>query len=100
MGDEHVVPPADPMDAMPAITRCDAAAIEHIRRCRRCRVAWYRVGAFRAGCTDPRIGALVTASVGQVPLPATVRAHVAVCLACHVFALDGAAAVHADRLAP
>jgi hypothetical protein len=97
MGVEHVIPPADSIDAMPAITRCDAAAIEHIRRCQRCRVAWYRVGAFRAGCTDPRIGALVTASVGQMPLPATVRAHLAVCLACHVFALDGAAAVHADR---
>jgi hypothetical protein len=97
MGVEHVIPPADPMDAIPAITRCDAAAIEHIHRCPRCRVAWYRVGAFRAGCTDPRIGALVTASVDHVPRPATVRAHLAACLACHVFALDAAAAVRADR---
>jgi hypothetical protein len=95
MGVEHVTPPENPLEAMVAIARQDDAAMHHLRACPRCRVAWYRVGAFRAGCTDPRLGAVVLASVGIPRLPDAARDHIARCLACRLLALDATRAMAA-----
>ena len=66
MGAEHRLPPADPLDAVLAIVRLDDAGVHHLPHCLRCRIAWYRAGAFRAGCTDPRLGvALMGAARGS-----------------------------------
>lgn len=85
---EHVLPPARSLDAMVAIVRLDDATVRHLRDCPRCRLAWYRVGAFRAGCTDPRMGGAVMGSIGRTPLPDAVREHIDGCLACRLLVLD------------
>jgi len=87
MGGEHVMPPASSIDAMIAIARRDDATVQHIRQCPHCRVAWYRIGAFRAGCTDPRLGVVVLESIGR-PLPDAARDHTEQCLACRLLVLD------------
>ena len=94
---EHVVPPASPIDAMVAIARHDDATLDHLRRCPRCRLAWYGVGAFRAGCTDPRLGAMVMGAIGHTPEPEAARAHIAVCLTCRLLVLDATRAMSTDR---
>jgi hypothetical protein len=95
MDGEHVLPPADPIDAMIAIARQDDAGVHHLHHCRRCRVAWYRVGAFRAGCTDPRLGIAVMGSLGRPTLPDAARKHVEKCLACRLLVLDATRATTA-----
>ncbi len=97
MGDEHVTPPANPLEAMVAIARQDDAAMHHLRACPRCRLAWYRVGAFRAGCTDPRLGAVVLGSIGLTSPPSAGRDHLAACLACRLLILDATRAMAAGR---
>jgi predicted anti-sigma-YlaC factor YlaD len=94
---DHVVPPISAIDAMVAITRQNDATVDHLRRCPRCRLAWYRVGAFRAGCTDPRLGAAVLGSIGLIPLPEATRDHLAACLACRLLTLDATGAMNAGR---
>jgi hypothetical protein len=95
MDGEHVLPPADPIDAMLAIARQDDVGMHHLRHCERCRIAWYRVGAFRAGCTDPRLGVAVMASMDRTTLPHTARKHVEACLACRLLVLDAMRAMTA-----
>ena len=90
---EHVIPPAHAIDAMLAIARQDDATVHHIRQCQRCRIAWYRVGAFRAGCTDPRAGVAVAGSIGRAPLPDAARDHIEGCLACRLLVLDATRAM-------
>jgi hypothetical protein len=92
---EHVLPPADPIVAMLAIARQDDARARHLRHCRPCRIAWYRVGAFRAGCTDPRLGVVVIGSIGRAPLPDAARDHIEGCLACRLLVLDATRAMDA-----
>jgi len=87
MGGEHVMPPTSSMAAMAAIGRQDDATVLHIRHCPRCRIAWYRTGAFRAGCTDPRMGVVVVESIGR-PLPDAARDHTEQCLACRLLVLE------------
>jgi hypothetical protein len=95
MSGEHVTPPANPLEAMVAIARQDDAAMHHLRACPRCRLAWHRVGAFRAGCTDPRLGAVVLSSIGHPRLPEVARDHMAGCLACRLLVLDATRAMAA-----
>jgi hypothetical protein len=90
---EHVLPPADPIDAMLAIARQDGAGLHHLRHCRHCRIAWYRVGAFRAGCTDPRVGVVVMGSIGRARLPDAARDHIEGCLACRLLVLEATRAM-------
>jgi len=97
MDGDHVLPPADLVDAMLAIARQDDAGMHHLRHCGRCRVAWYRVGAFRAGCTDPRLGVAVMGAAGGPILSDMVRAHVEGCLACRVLVLDARRAMGAPE---
>ena len=92
---EHVIPPANSIDAMAAIARLNGTSVHHLRHCPRCRIAWYRVGAFRAGCTDPRVGVVVMGSIRRVPLPKAARDHIEGCLACRVLVLDATRAMDA-----
>jgi hypothetical protein len=92
---EHVIPPANAIDAMAAIARQDDASVHHLRHCPRCRIAWYRVGAFRAGCTDPRVGVVVIGSIRRAPLPDVARDHIEGCLACRLLVLDATRAMDA-----
>lgn len=86
----HVPPPAlaaDPTRGAAAIhiTALTEENLAHLRACTACRIAWYRAGAWRAGCTDQRLGAAVLAGAGAAdPLSAEVRAHLAVCIACQL----------------
>lgn len=100
MDAEHRLPPADPLDAMLAIVRLDDAGVHHLRHCRRCRVAWYRVGAFRAGCTDPRLGVAVMGAIGRTPLPDAARDHIESCLACRLLVLEATRAIPGLRSSP
>lgn len=95
MDAEHVIPPANAIDAMVAIAQQDDATVHHLRRCSRCRIAWYRVGAFRAGCIDPRMGVVVMGSIRLAPLPDAARDHIEACLACRLLALDATRAMDA-----
>jgi hypothetical protein len=95
MPPDHVIPPANAIDAMAAIARQDDASVHHLRHCARCRIAWYRVGAFRAGCTDPRLGVGVMGSIRRAPLPAAAREHIEGCLACQPLVLDATRAMDA-----
>src|SRR3954468_1884678 len=92
---EHVIPPANAIDAMAAIARQDDASVHHLRHCPRCRTAWYRVGAFRAGRTDPRVGVVVMGSIRRAPLPDAARDHMEGCLACRLMVLDATRAMTA-----
>ena len=92
---EHVIPPANSIDAIAAIARQDDARVDHLHHCPRCRIAWYRVGAFRAGCTDPRVGVVVMNSIRRVPLPDAARDHIEGCLACRLLVLDATRAMDA-----
>ena len=92
---EHVIPPANSIDAIAAIARQDDARVDHLHHCPRCRIAWYRVGAFRAGCTDPRVGAVVMGSIRRAPLSAAARDHIEGCLACRLLVLDATRAMDA-----
>jgi predicted anti-sigma-YlaC factor YlaD len=92
---EHVTPPTNSIAAMLAIARLDDATVRHLRECPRCRIAWYRAGAFRAGCTDPRMGVVVMGSIGRAPLPDAARKHIEGCLACRLLALEAARAMDA-----
>jgi len=94
---KHVIPPTDAIDAMLAMVRQDDARVHHVRRCPCCRIAWYRVGAFRAGCTDPRMGVAVMASMGRTPLPDAARDHIEGCLACRLLRLDATRAMDAGE---
>ncbi len=82
---EHYPPPAAPSEALAAVIRLDDHRLSHIRGCRLCRVAWYHSGAFRAGCTDPRIGAQVLSVLSAHKLLPAVYVHIEHCLACRVF---------------
>lgn len=95
MTSDHVLPPADPLDAMFALARQDDAGLHHLRHCGRCRAAWYRAGAFRAGCTDPRLGVMILGAAGHSTLPDAAREHVAGCLACRLLVLDATRAMSA-----
>ena len=89
MDAEHHLPPADPIDALAAAARLDELSLCHIRGCTRCRVAWYQAGAFRAGCTDPRLGAHALRILdGRHIEEPTVRAHLEQCFACRVLLLE------------
>jgi hypothetical protein len=97
MGTNHVLPPADPVAAILAMAQQSDANLEHVRTCAACRWAWYRAGAFRAGCTDPRRGGIASQSIGADPLPPPAREHIERCLACRLLVLDAARAVTAHR---
>ena len=88
MDTEHFLPPAGPVEALVAVARLSEQHLLHIRQCGRCRVAWYHSGAFRAGCTDPRLGAQVLGVQGASSPPDAVRVHSELCLACHVLLLE------------
>lgn len=94
---EHYLPPEEPLDALTAATQLDERSLHHIRTCTRCRVAWYHSGAFRAGCTDPRIGARVLGALDGRQLAPPVAAHLEGCLACRFFLLDAKRAGSASR---
>ena len=96
MNSNHVIPPADSIVAMLAIARLDDATTHHLRRCLRCRIAWYRVGAFRAGCTDPRKGVLVMGTIEGESLTNTARDHLERCVACRLLSLDAARAMNSS----
>ncbi len=78
----------DPIKAMLAIARQSDAELRHLRACPRYRIAWYRAGAFRAGCADPRLGAVVMGSIGLARPPAVARQHLERCLGCRLLMLD------------
>jgi hypothetical protein len=88
MGAEHLLPPAEPVEALAAAAQLSEQHLLHIRQCRHCRVAWYHSGAFRAGCTDPRLGAQVLGALGMHALSPGVRAHLQHCLACRLLLLE------------
>lgn len=77
---EHVPAPAD---GTVALGRLSDAELAHLRRCHACRAAWFHAGAWKAGCSDPRAGALASRSLGDADAQtAEVRDHVSKCLAC------------------
>jgi hypothetical protein len=77
----HIPPPAlaaDPAHGAAAkhTTALTEETLAHLRTCAACRIAWYRAGAWRGGCTDQRLGAVVLAGAGATaPLSAEVRVH-------------------------
>lgn len=97
MGTKHVLPPADSITAILAMAHQSDASLDHVRKCPACRLAWYRAGAFRSGCIDPRRGARVIAALGMTPLPGGVREHVERCLSCLLLVIDGSHAMAADN---
>ena len=92
---EHVMPPANSIEAMLAIARLNDAAVDHLRSCSGCRIAWYRAGAFRAGCTDPRMGGVVMGSIGRTLLPTAAQHHIECCLACRLLVLSATRVMNA-----
>lgn len=100
MATDHVLPPADWLRATVAMAHLSEARLAHVRNCPACRLAWYRAGAFRAGCIEPRYGARVLASLDTMPLPAEVRDHLRRCLSCRLLVLDGSRAMAADHATP
>ena len=88
MAVEHPLPPEEALQALAAVARLDERSLRHIRGCARCRVAWYRTGAFRAGCTEPRLGARVVLGLGERVREPAVHAHLLQCLACRVLLVE------------
>lgn len=100
MATDHVLPPADWLHATLAMAHLSEARLAHLRNCPACRLAWYRAGAFRAGCIDPRIGVQVLASLGATQLPAEVRDHLLRCVSCRLLVLDASRAMASDHATP
>lgn len=84
MDDEHLLPPLHLLDALNVVAQLDEPLLRHLRRCSTCRVAWYKVGAFPAGCSDPSLGALALLAPGFHSLEPRVHAHVEHCPACRL----------------
>jgi predicted anti-sigma-YlaC factor YlaD len=84
MDAEHLLPPLHLLDALTAAAQLDELTLRHLRSCSTCRTAWYKVGAFPAGCTDPRLGALTLQALGSLPLEPRVHSHIENCLACRL----------------
>ena len=84
MDAEHLLPPLHSLDALAAAAQLDEPTLLHLRSCSSCHAAWYRVGAFPAGCTDPRLGALTLQAPGSRPLEPRVQAHLEQCLSCRL----------------
>jgi predicted anti-sigma-YlaC factor YlaD len=95
MGAEHLLPPLHPLDALDAAAQLDELTLRHLRSCSTCRAAWYKVGAFPAGCTDPRLGALMLQALGTRQPEPRVHAHLEHCLACRLRLLQAARAISA-----
>lgn len=96
MDAEHLLPPLHPREALEAVAQLDERSLHHLRSCATCRAAWYRVGAFPAGCTDPRLGALTLEALGSRPPAPRVRAHLEHCLACRLRLLQASRATAAS----
>jgi hypothetical protein len=96
MNAEHLLPPLHAVDALDAAAQLDEPSLGHLRSCSTCRASWYKVGAFPAGCTDPRLGALTLQSLGSRPLEPRVHAHLDHCLACHLRLLQASRATSAS----
>ncbi len=96
MDAEHFLPPLHLLDALDAAAQLDELTLSHLRSCSNCRTAWYKVGAFPAGCTDPRLGALTLQALGsRLPEP-RVHAHLEHCLACRLRLLQASRATDAS----
>lgn len=95
MGAEHLLPPRHPLDALDAAAQLDELTLLHLRSCSTCRAAWYKVGAFPAGCTDPRLGALTLQALGSRPIELRVHAHMEHCLSCRLRLLQASRATDA-----
>jgi predicted anti-sigma-YlaC factor YlaD len=95
MDAEHFLPPSHPLDALAAAAQLDEPCLHHLRTCSTCRVAWYQVGAFPAGCTDPRLGALLRQALGAPTLEPRTQDHLQHCLACRLQFLQATRAVGA-----
>lgn len=95
MDAEHLLPPLHPLDALAAAAQLDEFTLHHLRSCSTCRAAWYKVGAFPAGCTDPRLGALTLQALGSRPPDPRVHAHLDHCLACRLRLLQASRATGA-----
>lgn len=95
MDAEHFLPPLYLLDALDVAAQLDERLLRHLRSCSTCRLAWYKVGAFPAGCTDPRLGALALLALGSRSLELRVRAHVEQCLACRLRSLQASRAMGA-----
>jgi hypothetical protein len=96
MDAEHFLPPLHLLEALDAAAQLDERTLRHLRSCSTCRAAWYKVGAFPAGCTDPRLGALTLQSRGSRPIEPRVRAHLEHCLACRLRLLQASRATAAS----
>jgi predicted anti-sigma-YlaC factor YlaD len=92
---EHCLPPSHPLDALVAAAQLDERSLRHLRACSTCRIAWYRVGAFPAGCTDPRLGARVRQALGAPSREPLTQEHLEHCLACRLQFLQATRAVGA-----
>jgi predicted anti-sigma-YlaC factor YlaD len=96
MDAEHLLPPLHPLDALVAAAQLDELSLRHLRSCSTCRAAWYKVGAFPAGCTDPRLGALMLHALGSRPIEPRVHAHMETCLSCRLRLLQASRAMDAS----
>lgn len=96
MDAEHFLPPLHLLEALDAAAQLDGLTLCHLRSCSICRTAWYKVGAFPAGCTDPRLGALTLQLLGSRPIGPRVHAHLKNCLACRLRLLQASRATGAS----
>ncbi len=96
MDAEHLLPPLQLLEALEAAAQLDERTLRHLRSCATCRTAWYKVGGFPAGCTDPRLGALTLQAHGSRPLDRRVHTHLEHCLACRLRRLQAARAMDAS----
>lgn len=81
---EHLAPPHD-TNALEMLAGLSDAALLHLRNCSACRAAWYRAGAWKPSCTDPRLGAALSLALGSPEsAPARVLVHVSECVACAI----------------
>lgn len=82
--DEHLAPPHKAR-ALTVLTELSDEALRHLRDCATCRAAWYRAGAWKAGCCDPRLGAVASLTLGDTATTTErVQSHISECLACAV----------------